>query len=147
MLRGQVPRRELPTGEEQMKQLATMVPRLLRRFLRARGGNITIIFALTTVPVIGFVGAAVDYSRANSAKAAMQSAVDATALMLSKDAATLTPVQMGDKANAYFSAQFHRSEVAGITITPVYTTTSGPQVVLTGTGRVPTTFTKVMGFR
>jgi Flp pilus assembly protein TadG len=31
---------------------------------------------------MGFVGAAVDYSRANSDKAAMQAAIDATALML-----------------------------------------------------------------
>ena len=36
-------------------------------------------FALATIPLIGFVGAAVDYSRANSAKAAMQAALDATA--------------------------------------------------------------------
>ena len=40
------------------------------------------------IPIIGFVGAAVDYSRANSAKAAMQAAIDSTALMLSKDAST-----------------------------------------------------------
>ena len=33
-----------------------------------------ITFALATVPVIGFVGAAVDYSRANSDKTAMQAA-------------------------------------------------------------------------
>jgi Flp pilus assembly protein TadG len=73
-----------------MTRLATTFPRLLRRFFRAQRGNITIIFALTTIPVIGFVGAAVDYSRANSARTAMQSAIDATALMLSKDVATLT---------------------------------------------------------
>jgi Flp pilus assembly protein TadG len=119
----------------------------MRKFGAAQGGNIAVIFALTTIPVVGFVGAAVDYSRANSAKTAMQAAVDATALMLSKDVATLTPEQMSDKANAYFSALFHRTEVAGVTITPVYTTTTGPQVVLTGTGRVPTSFTKVMGFQ
>jgi hypothetical protein len=36
--------------------------------------------------MVGFVGAAVDYSRANSVKIAMQAAIDATALMLSRDA-------------------------------------------------------------
>ena len=118
----------------------------MRKFSAAQGGNIAVIFALTTIPVVGFVGAAVDYSRANSAKAAMQAAIDATALMLSKDAANLTPAQMSDKANAYFSALFHRPEVAGIALTPVYTTTGGTQMVLTGSGRVPTSFTKVIGF-
>ena len=129
------------------KTLIAKLRNTVRKFSAAQGGNITIIFALTTIPVIGFVGAAVDYSRANSAKAAMQAAVDATALMLSKDVATLTPAQMSDKANAYFSALFHRTEVAGITITPVYTTTGGTQVVVTGSGTIPTSFTKVMGFK
>ena len=119
------------------KTLIAKLRNNVRKFSAAQGGNITIIFALTTIPVIGFVGAAVDYSRANSAKAAMQAAVDATALMLSKDAANLTATQMSDKANAYFSALFHRTEVAGITITPVYTTTGGTQVVVTGSGTVP----------
>jgi Flp pilus assembly protein TadG len=43
-----------------MKQLATTFSRLLRRFFCARGGNITIIFAVMAIPVIGFAGAAVD---------------------------------------------------------------------------------------
>ena len=40
------------------------------------------IFALSIIPMIGLVGAAVDYSNANSVKAAMQAASDATALMM-----------------------------------------------------------------
>jgi Flp pilus assembly protein TadG len=58
---------------------------LLGRFQSSERGNVLITFALLLVPLIGFVGAAVDYSRGNSSKAAMQAAVDATALMLSKD--------------------------------------------------------------
>ena len=58
--------------------------------LRAdRRGNVAITFGLCLIPIAGMVGAAVDYSRANSVKAAMQAALDASALMLSKDAATL----------------------------------------------------------
>ena len=44
----------------------------------AKRGNVIVTFALTTIPMVGFVGAAVDYSRGNSAKAAMQQAIDAT---------------------------------------------------------------------
>jgi Flp pilus assembly protein TadG len=62
----------------------------LAGFRTARGGNVAITFALATLPILGFVGAAVDYSRANSVKAAMQTALDSTALMLSKEAATDT---------------------------------------------------------
>ena len=62
--------------------------RTLAGFRTARGGNVAITFALATLPILGFVGAAVDYSRANSVKAAMQTALDSTALMLSKEAVT-----------------------------------------------------------
>ena len=79
-------------------------------------------FALATVPIIGFVGAAVDYSRGNSAKVAMQMAIDSTALMLSKDAPTLTTAeQLSQKANDYFGALFNRTEVTNIVVTPTFT--------------------------
>ena len=48
-------------------------------------GNVAVIFGIAILPVMITVGAAVDYSRANSARSAMQSAVDATALALAKD--------------------------------------------------------------
>jgi len=54
----------------------------LHEFRAAHSGNVAIIFALATLPIIAFVGAAVDYSRANSVKVAMQAALDSTALML-----------------------------------------------------------------
>ena len=57
----------------------------LREFQAANGANVTVTFALALVPIVGFTGAAVDYSRANSIKAAMQAAADTTALMLSRD--------------------------------------------------------------
>jgi Flp pilus assembly protein TadG len=68
-----------------------------RRKLSAFGadqrGNIALTFLVVALPVIAFVGAAVDYSRANSVKASMQSALDATALLMSKEAATDTDTQ------------------------------------------------------
>src|ERR1700681_1766285 len=117
----------------------------LQALRKANGGNITITFALATVPIIGFVGAAVDYSRANSDKAAMQAAIDATALMLSKNASTLTLAQMTTKATDYFMAQAHSTDVHNLVITPNYTASNGCQIVLTATGTVPTTITKIVG--
>jgi Flp pilus assembly protein TadG len=119
----------------------------LRAFRRAERGHVAITFALATIPIIGFVGSAVDYSRANSARSAMQSAVDATALMLSKDITTLTADQIGQKATAYFNAMYNRAEVAGITITPTYTPGSGAQLVVTGSGSLQTTFMRAMGLQ
>src|SRR5947207_5411002 len=90
----------------------------LRSFCSAQDGNVLITFALTLVPLIGFVGAAVDYSRANSDKAAMQAAVDATALMISKTASGLSQSQINTQATSYFNALFNRTDVSNIAITP-----------------------------
>src|ERR1043166_1351526 len=113
-----------------------------RRFRASNSGNVLLTFTLSLVVIMGFVGAAVDYSRGNSAKAAMQNAVDATALMLSKTVATDTQAQINQQATNYFNAIFNRPEVTNIVITPTYTTSNGTQLVLTATGTVATTFMK-----
>ena len=77
--------------------------------LRARRGNVAITFALATMPIVGFVGFAVDYSHANSVKAAMQAALDSTALMLSKDGRDRHQRAAADQAPKYFKALFTRA--------------------------------------
>ncbi len=117
----------------------------LQAFRSAEGGNVMLTFALALVPIMGLVGSAIDYSRANAAKAAMQSAIDATALMLSKDAASLTTTDFNSKASGYFNALLTNKEVSGITLTPTYSTSGGSQVMIKATGNIPTTFMKVVG--
>ena len=85
----------------QAKTLFSLLRNTLRNFRAARAGNVAIIFALATIPIIGGVGVAVDYSRANYVKAKMQLALDATALMLSKEAATDTSSQLQANASSY----------------------------------------------
>ena len=119
----------------------------LQAFRTAERGHVAFTFALAVIPIMGFIGSAVDYSRANSARSAMQSAIDATALMLSKEITTLTTEQISQKATDYFNAMYHRSEVANIAITPTYTAGSNGQLVVTGGGTVNTTFMKVMGLQ
>jgi Flp pilus assembly protein TadG len=118
-----------------------------RRFGAAQGGNILITFTLTLIPIVGLVGAAIDYSRASSARTAMQAANDSMALMLSKDASGLTTAQINQKAVAYFTALFNRTEVANLTITTTFTTeqTGSFKLVVDTTGSVPTTFMKMFG--
>jgi Flp pilus assembly protein TadG len=103
------------------------------------------MFALAIVPVVGFVGAAIDYSRASAVRAEMQGALDATALMLSKEATGQTNSQLTTKANTYFNTLFHRSEAEGLTITASQTAEGGSALTVSGTGKVPTSFTKLMG--
>jgi Flp pilus assembly protein TadG len=117
------------------------------RFLTEERGGAVPMFALAIVPIIGLVGAAIDYSRGNSARSAMLAALDATALMLSKDAATMAPADITSKANAYFKAQFNRPEVANLTVTATLNSPQAGSFILNiaASGNVPTTFTKLLG--
>ena len=76
-------------------------------------------FALASIPMIGAIGAAVDYSRANSARTAMQAALDSTALILSKDAQTLTNGSAQRKGEGDLPCQFPSPGRQNITVTPV----------------------------
>src|SRR5262249_8700420 len=102
--------------------------------------------ALAIIPIVGLVGAAIDYSRANSARAAMQAALDATALALSREAATLTPAQLQQKATDYFTANYHRPDAINIQVTPQYSQTSN-DLTLTGSAQVDATIARVVGQR
>ena len=51
------------------------------KFQRDDRGNIAVIVAVALVPLLGFVGAALDFSRAVAARTKMQEALDSTALM------------------------------------------------------------------
>lgn len=54
--------------------------RLMNRFRSDKRGNIAVIFAIATVPLISAIGCAIDYSEATRIKAKMQSAADAAAV-------------------------------------------------------------------
>jgi Flp pilus assembly protein TadG len=118
----------------------------LSAFRVARAGNVAITFAFAAVPVIGFVGAAVDYSRANSVKAAMQTALDSTALMLSKEAATDTEDVLKTNATNYFKALFTRTEAQGIDVQVTYNTTGGSNIQIQATASLDAEFVRVLGF-
>lgn len=82
--------------------------RQFARFARAEQGNIAVIFAIALVPVLGFVGAAVDYSRAVQARTSLQVALDSAALMVSKDLSngTITQADIETKVKSYFTGLY-----------------------------------------
>src|ERR1043166_2371490 len=116
----------------------------LQAFRSAQGGNVAIIFGLALVPVFGIVGAALDYSRANSARTAMQDALDSAALTLAKEAAALTSDQVTQKGTDYFKAMFNRPEALNIRIASTYNSTTGT-LTLTGSAHVDATVTRLLG--
>ena len=122
--------------------------RLLREFRSARSGNVATIFALALIPILGFVGAAVDFSRANAVKAQMQTSIDSVALMLQKNASKLSPDQLQTAAQNYFLAVFEeRYGTNDIQVSSTYSTTGGSNVVVNVSAEVPTTFMQILGFK
>ena len=121
------------------------------RFVGADQGNIAVIFAIALVPLISFMGAAIDYSRANRARSSMQSALDSTALMVSKDLSSglITTSQINAKAQAYFAALYTDTEAQGVTVSATYTASNGSMgstVQVTGSAYITTDFMNIAGF-
>lgn len=115
-------------------------------FRTDRRGNVAVMFALATLPIIGMVGTSIDYSRANTLKTKFQDALDSTALMLAKEASTDTSSQLQTNATKYFNALFNQSGVNNISITASYSASTGSNVLVKGTAGVPTNFMKVLGY-
>jgi Flp pilus assembly protein TadG len=124
-----------------------------RRFPAAKEANIAVIFTIALVPIIAFIGMAIDYSRANKARAAMQAALDSAVLMISKDLAngTIQAADIPAKAQNYFNALYNAKgrEAVVVTFNASYTAANGstvPQVQLTSSGQIKTDFMKLVNF-
>jgi Flp pilus assembly protein TadG len=121
-----------------------------RRFAGANEGNIAILFGIAVIPIITFVGAAVDYTRAVSARSSMQAALDSTALMVAKDLTegTINTSQISTKADQYFRALYTNPEAKSVTINATYTQNSGmgSTILINGAGAIDTGFMRVVGF-
>jgi Flp pilus assembly protein TadG len=116
------------------------------QFIRNCSGGVAPLMGFLALPLMGFVGVAVDYSRANAARTAFQTSLDSTALMLSKTAATQNNTDLQTTATDTFNALFSRPDVTNIAITANYSSTGGSQVTVTGSAAVQTNFLGVLGY-
>jgi Flp pilus assembly protein TadG len=130
--------------------MLTAVNRLLclaGRFAAERRANVAITFGLALVPIMGLTGAAIDFSRANSVKAEMQTALDSTALMVSKTAASLNASQVQSAAQDYFTALFTRPEANNVQINASYANNGGSSVVVSASADMATDFVGILGYK
>src|SRR5213593_3224056 len=116
------------------------------RFSADQHGGVAPIFALALVPMIGLAGAAVDYSRASAARAAMQASLDATTLMIAKDAQLIPSNQVNTRATDLFNAGFGRDDVQSLQVSALVANgTGGTTVTATAGGGLATTFMHILG--
>lgn len=113
----------------------------MRRFWSDRKGNVAVLFAFAVVPIVGGVGAAVDYSMASSYRADMQQALDSTALALSKilpvDEATMNQVGM-----EYFQASLGNHTLTNLNLAII---PEQGKVKLNATGTYTPTIANIFG--
>jgi len=112
-------------------------------FCRHRRANVAPIFALALIPVVSLTGSAVDYSRANGIKAAMQAAADATALHLVQNAASIPSGDVSETATNIFKTAFTRLDAANLQVTA--SSASGGTVTVSATALMATDFMGVLG--
>jgi Flp pilus assembly protein TadG len=123
----------------------------IARLGRDSSGNVAVIFLIALVPLLSFLGAAVDYSRASSARTAMQAALDSASLMIAKDlsSGTLKPADVSSKGLAYFTAMYVHKDAKNVTANATYTQasgTNGSTVVLNAAAEINTEFMQIVGF-
>jgi len=127
------------------------VRQAIGRFAAARQGNVAVIFALSAIPIITFVGTAIDYTRATTARTSMQAALDSTALMLSKDltAGTISSSDIQTKASEYFAALYTNKDAIAPGVVATYTpptSSTAAKIELAGTGSITTDFMRIAGY-
>jgi Flp pilus assembly protein TadG len=88
------------------------------RFWRDRRGNVAVMFALAVVPVIGAMGAALDYSVANSYRSDMQKALDSAALAVSK-VMPMEQEELDKVATQYFNASLGHHSLTNVKVSVV----------------------------
>ncbi len=121
--------------------------RVMRRFGTDRAGSTAILFGLTLLPLMGAVGAAVDYSRAASFHSRAQLAVDGAALAIVREPDTLTPAEIQAKGETYVRDTIgHMLDPArGATLGTVTTTREGRVVKVALAATMKPSIMQVLG--
>lgn len=86
-----------------------------RRFGASRRGNVATMFAIVIIPLIGMVGAAVDYSSAYRSKERVQHALDAASLAVNRSIGTMSEDQLRTLARDTFAANMGSGMAADLT--------------------------------
>ncbi len=121
----------------------------VQRWARDTAGATVVMYAVLAVPVLGFVGAAVDYSRLHSGQVELQNALDASALaagrayentignVATREAAAITA------ANNFFAANFP-SDFQGMSAPLLAINVSETDVAVTAVATMPTRFMQLL---
>jgi Flp pilus assembly protein TadG len=130
-----------------------------RRLAVQREGNVLVLFAMASIPVIIAAGIAIDSARAYTIKQRLGSALDAAALAVGSQSMSATSTQLTTALNNYFYDNYCKKVPTGGSVTSctstvateynlsVQATTSitAATVTFSASATVPTTFMRLVG--
>jgi len=119
-------------------------PSFLRRFIVDARGNYAILFALSVIPILIAVGAAIDISRAYVVKQRMTKALDAAGLAVA-GMTGLTNAQIQTTAQNFFNANYPATKI-GVPGTLTVSSTSA-KVMLSASASMPTAIMGIIGVK
>jgi Flp pilus assembly protein TadG len=118
---------------------------MFRRFKTDQRGATAMLFGFTALPLLGVVGAAVDYSRAANYHSRMQLAVDATALAIVREPASLNSREIQQKGEAYLSNALRADPSANVSSVSV--TRDGKVVRVAAAATMDRSIMRVLGLQ
>ena len=121
------------------RHLRAALQRSTSEFKRDSEGSVTSTFALALVPIVGLVGAAIDYTAATKARASLQATLDAALIAGAKDGSANWTTTALNTFNANLNTKFATN------VNPTFQLTSTRAYTGSATANVPSNFLGVLG--
>ena len=118
---------------------------LLARFGKDKSGNVALMFGLAIIPVLGLAGAAVDYSRASSARTGLSNAIDSAALMAARDAQKLSDADLRSRTEKWVRSTLENNDRATLENVTVDINRNSRTVSISAKANLPASMTKILG--
>jgi Flp pilus assembly protein TadG len=128
-----------------MRETMNLVLRKARAFLRAKRGNVAMMFAISLVPLTIAAGVGLDYAREAMVRNAMNEALDAAALAVGSSSG-LNSTTAAALAAQYFNANYKGSSTDGTPTCCTVTYNSSGSVTVSATDQMPATLLKIAGY-
>jgi Flp pilus assembly protein TadG len=125
--------------------LTTGLKKLCRRFMTDRAGNIAMTFAIVSVPLLGAIGAGIDYMRALNMHREIQASLDAALVAAVKDVGTKDDKAIKQQLANWLAAEAVSSGAYQLDASSVVIDTSNQIVTATVRASVDTTFMRILG--
>jgi len=117
------------------------ITRIFQKFAKDEGGSILFLFALSIIPLLGFVGLSVDLGRAYQTQSTITGAVDAAAMA----AARVPEDESEAEATRVFNAYVNGTSAAGATITSFTYDSENGRITIKADSNLNTTILRVIG--